>query len=429
MMILDMVGMPFDLEAIEAYQEQVNEAHQTLHQGTCPGGEFSGWVDYPTSYNHEELAAILDLAQDWRRKLEALIVIGIGGSYLGTRMVYEALMPYYHEHMNPEDRGGPALYFAGNDLSPGKLQGLMQLLENQSVGLCVVSKSGRTLEPAIAFRVLRRWMEERYGDEAINRIVAVTDGHKGALKTLADAKGYRTFVVPEGIGGRYSVLTPVGTVPLAVAGIDVKELLRGSEAAQRAYALPELSDNPCYRYAVARNLLYHKGKTTEIMVQYEPKYRFITEWWKQLFGESEGKDGKGIFPAGLLNTTDLHSMGQWVQDGPRTIFETVIAVEKNAEDLVVPAQADALDGLDDVGGQSLHQINGYALEGTARAHIDGNVPQCILRLPKMDAFSLGHLLYFFMKACAISGLLLGVNPFDQPGVEAYKTNLTQLLKA
>lgn len=403
--------------------------HNSLHKGDCLGSDFLGWLDYPENYSKEEFGRVKAEAKRLRGMCDALIVVGIGGSYLGTRAVYEAMMPYYHESLSKAERGGPALYFIGNDLSTGHIIALMERLENVETALVIVSKSGKTLEPATAFRLLRKWLEEKYGDDAKDRIVAVTDGEKGVLKNLADKKGYRTFVVPDDIGGRYSVFTPVGMLPLAVAGIDVDGLMAGAAYMRNKLMDENVSNNICYRYAVTRMILLRKGKLIELLVNYEPKLIYITEWWKQLFGESEGKDQKGIFPAGATFTTDLHSMGQWIQDGSRNIFETVLHIRHEKEDIMVPEDEIDGDGLDFIDGKPLSLINDYALLGTSEAHGTGGVPQILVELDRMDEKNLGGLLYFFMKACAISGLLNGVNPFDQPGVEAYKTNLYRLLQS
>jgi glucose-6-phosphate isomerase len=404
-------------EEILEWQGKVKEAHEKIHEKTGEGNDFLGWVDLPINYDKEEFARIKTAAEKIRNDSDVLVVIGIGGSYLGARAVVEAL-------------GGDKkteIYFSGNDLSSRHINDLLQKIEGKNVALNVISKSGTTTEPALAFRILREWMEARYGEEANERIYATTDSEKGVLKELATKKGYETFVVPNDIGGRYSVLTAVGLLPIAVAGINIDDLMCGSEAARQNFSNEDLLENDCYKYAVYRNILYKQGKEIEILANYEPCLHFVSEWWKQLFGESEGKDKKGIFPAAVDLTTDLHSMGQFIQDGNRILFETVLSIEEDEEKLVIKEEEQNSDGLNFLAGKTFDEVNKKAMEGTILAHTEGGVPNLIIRLPKLDAFNLGYLLYFWEKACAMSGYLLGVNPFNQPGVEVYKKNMFKLL--
>ena len=412
---------------IEYQAEAVRAAHELLHQRRGPGADFTGWLDLPERYDRDEFRRIREAAARIRSDSDALVVIGIGGSYLGARATIEALGHSFYNLLPAEKRPGPQIFFAGKDLSPVYLTHLFEVLEGKDVSVNVVSKSGTTTEPAIAFRFFRQYLERRYGKEgARRRIYATTDRARGALKQLADAEGYECFVIPDPVGGRYSVLTAVGLLPIAVAGIDIEQLMAGAAAATAEYANPDLLTNECYQYAAARHALYRKGRTTELLVTYEPALRSTAEWWKQLFGESEGKDGKGIFPASVEFTTDLHSMGQYIQEGMRNLFETVIQVERPQTDVVISG-GDAADGLGYLEGQSLAHVNRMALEGTVLAHTDGGVPNLLLSLPELTPYHYGQMLYFFEKACAISGYLLGVNPFDQPGVEAYKKNMYALL--
>ncbi len=411
-----------------AYQaESVRTAHRMLHERTGPGAEFTGWLDLPRRHDPEEFRRIKEAAARIRSDSDALVVIGIGGSYLGARAAVEALGHAFHNLLPPERRGGPQIFYAGTDLSPRYLTELFEALEGKEVSVNVVSKSGTTTEPAIAFRLFRAYLERRYGKEgARRRIYATTDRARGALKHLADAEGYAQFVIPDDVGGRYSVLTAVGLLPIAAAGIDIDQLMAGAADAAAEYSEPDMERNPCYQYAAARHALYRRGLTTELLVTYEPALRATAEWWKQLFGESEGKDGKGIFPAAAAFTTDLHSMGQYVQDGRRILFETVVQVERPAVDIPLTG-GDGADGLGFLEGQTLHRVNHMAFLGTRLAHTEGGVPNLTLTLPELTPYHYGQMLYFFQKACAISGYLLGVNPFDQPGVEAYKQNMYALL--
>ena len=408
-----------------ALQEQVGAAHQALHTGTGLGSDFLGWLSLPTDYDKEEFARIQTAAERIRQDTDIFIVIGIGGSYLGARAAIEFLKsPLY----NAKKKDTPDIYFAGNSISGTALKELLALCEGRRVSVNVISKSGTTTEPAIAFRVFRDYLERTVGrEEAKKRIYATTDRAKGTLKGLADREGYETFVVPDNVGGRYSVLTAVGLLPIAVAGCDISALMAGAAAAQKALADPDLTRNDCYRYAAARNLLLRKGRAVELMVSYEPCCAMLNEWWKQLYGESEGKDGKGLFPASVVFSTDLHSLGQFVQDGSPLLFETVMQFGRTPEDMTIEEDTDNVDGLNFLAGRSMSEINRKAFEGTVLAHSDGGTPSLVLNIPAIDEHSLGYLIYFFEKACAISGYLLGVNPFDQPGVESYKRNMFALL--
>lgn len=405
----------------------VRRAHALVHDGGGPGAEYLGWVDLPLSYDRDELARIEAAAARIREQAEVLVVAGVGGSYAGARAVIEALSHPLYNVLDPGQRHGPMVLFAGHNLSSAYLAGLLDALGEREVALNVISKSGATLETAVAFRFLRAYLQRRYGEaEARRRIYVTTDGEGGALRQLAAAEGYASFAVPRRIGGRYSVLTPVGLLPIAAAGIDVRALLAGAAAAAAAYQDPDLGANPCYRYAVARTLLYRQGKAVELLVSYEPMLAALAEWWKQLFGESEGKEGRGLYPASAAFTTDLHSLGQYLQEGQRHLIETAIWVTEPPRDLALPAAAGD-DGLGFLAGASLHSINQRAREATELAHTDGGVPVLTITLPELAAEPMGQLLYFFEKACAMSGYLLGVNPFDQPGVEAYKKNMFALL--
>lgn len=406
----------------------VRLAHEQLHQGTGAGSDYLGWVDLPLRYDQAEFARIQAAARRIREEADALVVIGIGGSYLGARAVIEALGHSFAGHLDAQRRGGPAVYFVGNNISPVYLQHLLEVLQGKEIAVNVISKSGTTTEPAIAFRIFRSLLEQKYGKEgARRRIYATTDAARGALKQLATQEGYESFVIPDNVGGRYSVLTAVGLLPIAVAGIDIAALMAGAAAAHAAYATPDLEENSCYQYAATRTALLRKGKLVELLVNYEPGLHYVAEWWKQLYGESDGKDGKGIFPAAVDFSTDLHSMGQYIQDGARMLFETVLHVERPLVDVTIQPEPEDLDGLNFLAGQTMDFVNKKAFEGTLLAHADGGVPNLVIRIPALTAEHLGSLLYFFEKACAVSGYLLGVNPFDQPGVEAYKQNMFALL--
>lgn len=410
------------------FSEFIKAAHDMLHNGTGAGSDFTGWVDLPKAYDKEEFARIKASAEKIKSDSDALVVIGIGGSYLGARAAIEALSHSFYNLMPKTERRTPEIYFVGNSISSTYIAELFELLKGKDISVNVISKSGTTTEPALAFRVLREYMENKYGKTgAAKRIYATTDKARGALKKLADEEGYESFIIPDDVGGRYSVLTPVGLLPIAVAGIDIDAMMKGAADACSLYNNPDVKTNECYQYAAVRNALYRKGKTTEIMVNYEPSLHFFTEWWKQLYGESEGKDQKGIFPAGVDFTTDLHSMGQYVQDGLRNIFETVINVEEPRKNMTIKEDKDNLDGLNFLTGKDIDLVNKKAMQGTILAHTDGGVPNFVLNIPKMDSYWFGNVVYFFEKACGISGYLLGVNPFNQPGVEAYKKNMFALL--
>ena len=410
-------------EEIESVKDEVLDAHKKLSEGTGAGNDFIGWLDLPYAGKTEELKRVKKCAAKIRKDSEYLIVIGIGGSYLGARAAIDMLSGTFYREKND----GVKVLFAGNSLSPSYLADLIDLVEGHDVSLNVISKSGTTLEPAVSFRILRGLMEKKYGAEAAKRIYATTDKKKGVLHDLSVKEGYEMFEVPDNVGGRYSVLTPVGLLPIAAAGFDIDDMLSGARDASESYKDPELFTNPCYTYAAVRNLLYRKGKKIEIMANFEPKFHNLTEWWKQLYGESEGKDGKGIFPAGVDFSTDLHSMGQYIQDGERTIFETVISAEKPARDYILPWTEDDEDKLNYIAGKGLDYINKTAAEGTKKAHISGGVPNLAVKMADMSEYSFGATVFFFEKACAISGYMLGVNPFNQPGVEAYKKNMFALL--
>lgn len=406
----------------------IEVAHKMLHEKTGPGNDFLGWVDYPKTYPKDEFDRIKKAADKIRNSCDALIVIGIGGSYLGAKAAIEGLSHSFYNNLPKEKRNGPEIYFAGQNISGRYLKHLMEMLEGKDICVNVISKSGTTTEPAIAFRFFKELLEEKYGkDGAKERIFATTDEKKGALRELATGEGYETFVIADDIGGRYSVLTPVGLLPIAVAGISIDDMMKGALDAYEAFSTPELEGNACYQYAALRTGLKNKGKDTEIYVNYEPSLHYISEWLKQLYGESEGKDQKGLFPASVDFSTDLHSLGQFVQDGNRNLFETVLNIESSAEDMVLKANAENLDKLNYLEGKTMSFVNNKAFQGTLLAHVDGNVPNLVLNIPEMTPYYLGFLFYFFEKSCGISGYLLGVNPFDQPGVEAYKKNMFALL--
>lgn len=422
-------ALSFVKETEIAYlSEFIRSAHEMLHKKTGAGNDFLGWVDLPKSYDKAEFARMKAAAEKIKSDSDALVVIGIGGSYLGARAAIEALSHSFYNLLPKSGRGTPEIYFAGNSISSTYLMELFELLKDKDISVNIISKSGTTTEPALAFRVFREYMEKKYGKAgASKRIYATTDKARGALKKLADEEKYESFIIPDDVGGRFSVLTPVGLLPIAVAGIDIDAMMSGAADACGLYNNADAASNECYRYAAVRNALYRKGKTTEIMVNYEPSLHFMTEWWKQLYGESEGKDRKGIFPAGVDFTTDLHSMGQYVQDGLRNIFETVLCVETPKKNMTIKEDKDNIDGLNFLSGKDIDLVNKKAMQGTILAHTDGGVPNLIISIPKMDSYWFGNIVYFFEKACGISGYLLGVNPFDQPGVEAYKKNMFALL--
>lgn len=413
---------------IDYLTEQVKLAHDQLHNGTGAGSDYLGWINLPTEYDKEEFARIKKAAEKIQGDSEVLVVIGIGGSYLGARAAIEMLSNSFYNIQSKEQRKTPQVLFAGNNISSTYVTHLLQLLEGRDWSINVISKSGTTTEPAIAFRIFKAELEKKYGkEEARKRIFATTDKEKGALKSLANAEGYESFVIPDDVGGRYSVLTAVGLLPIAVAGIDIDAMMQGAADASAEYANPALAENEAYQYAVVRNALYRKGKAIEILVNYEPNLHFVSEWWKQLFGESEGKDYKGIYPASVDFSTDLHSMGQFVQDGARNIFETVIQVEEVAEHITIEKDEEDLDGLNFLAGKTMDFVNKKAFQGTLLAHTDGQVPNLIVNIKDMSPYTFGYMVYFFEKACGLSGYLQGVNPFDQPGVEAYKKNMFALL--
>jgi glucose-6-phosphate isomerase len=413
---------------IAQMEPAVRTAHELLHSGTGAGNDFLGWVNLPFDYDRDEFARIQAAAKKIQSDSDALVVIGIGGSYLGARAAIEMLTHSFYNQLPKNKRKTPEIYFVGHHISSTYTAHLLELLEGKDISVNVISKSGTTTEPAIAFRFFREYMEKRYGkEEARRRIYATTDRAKGALKQLADAEGYETFVIPDDVGGRYSVLTAVGLLPIAVSGVDIEAMMTGARDAAEAYRNPVLAENPSYQYAAVRNALYRKGKTTELLVNYEPSFHYFAEWWKQLYGESEGKDQKGIFPAAVDFTTDLHSMGQYIQEGLRNIFETVIRIDQPRVDLTIQSDEDNLDGLNYLAGQTMDFVNKKAMEGTLLAHTDGGVPNLVVEVPEVSPYYFGQLVYFFEKACGISGYLLGVNPFDQPGVEAYKKNMFALL--
>lgn len=412
---------------INELEKLVVVAHEQTENRSGAGADFLGWTTLPTDYDKEEFDRIKAASEKIRKNSEALIVIGIGGSYLGAKAVISALTNNFHNEVNDKTKENPKIYFAGNNISESYLVDLYNLVKDQDFSINVISKSGTTTEPAIAFRIFKELCEEKYGEEAKDRIFVTTDAQKGALKELSNEKGYETFVVPDDIGGRFSVLTAVGLLPIAVAGIDIDQLMAGAKAAQDKYSNPNLEENDAYKYAAIRNILYNKGKIIEIMANYTPELTYVSEWWKQLYGESEGKDKKGIYPASVTFTTDLHSMGQMIQDGRRNMFETVLLVSKPEKDIVLKEEAADLDGLNYLAGKTLSEVNRKAFEGTMAAHVEGKVPNLVIEMEKLDAFNMGELLYFFERACSISGYLLGVNPFNQPGVEKYKSNMFHLL--
>lgn len=408
-----------------AISSQVSAAHNLLNSRKGPGSDFLGWVDLPVDYDKEEFARIKASADKIKSDSDILIVIGIGGSYLGARAAIEFLKSHYY---NNKKKDTPDIYFAGNSISSTALAELLEICEGKDVSVNVISKSGTTTEPAIAFRVFRNYLEKKYGkEEARKRIYCTTDKARGTLKALADEEGYEEFVVPDDVGGRFSVLTAVGLLPIAVAGCDIDKLMEGAAAAREAYSVDDLDKNDCYKYAATRNILLRKGKQIEMLVAYEPRFTMMAEWFKQLYGESEGKDKKGIFPASAIFSTDLHSLGQYVQDGQRILFETVVNIKQPEKEVIIEKEENDGDGLNFLAGKPMSFVNEKAFQGTVLAHTDGEVPNLVIEVPKADEFELGYLIYFFEKACAISGYMLAVNPFNQPGVESYKKNMFALL--
>lgn len=410
---------------LEGIQPQITAAAKTLREGTGAGNGFRGWIDLPVNYDKEEFARIKAAAERIKKSCDIFIAIGIGGSYLGARAAIEFVKsPLY----NSLKKDTPDVYFAGNSINSAYLNELLSLCEGRDVCINVISKSGTTTEPAVAFRVFRELLEKKYGEEeAVKRIFVTTDRKKGKLKELADEKGYETFVVPDDIGGRYSVLTAVGLLPIAVAGIDIDAMMSGAADARVAFTDDDILKNDCYKYAAVRNILYRAGKTTEIMVSYDPALAMLNEWWKQLYGESEGKDGKGLYPSSVIFSTDLHSLGQYIQQGRRNMFETVIDIKNDVSPFVIPNDPANIDGMNFISGKTMHEVNHNAFLATVLSHTDGGVPNMILELDGRSAYDFGYLVYFFELACAVSGYTLGVNPFDQPGVEGYKNNMYALL--
>ena len=404
---------------------QAESAAELLHSGSGAGTDFIGWLDLPVNYDKDEFERIKKAAAKIQADSEILVVVGIGGSYLGARAAIEMLTDTFYNLKAGQNT--PKIIYAGNSISSSYLADVIDLVRDKDFSVNIISKSGTTTEPALAFRILRAMLIEKYGkDGAKERIYATTDKARGALKTFADSEGYETFVIPDDVGGRFSVLTAVGLLPIAAAGIDIDQMMQGAKDAREAYTKP-YDENPCYLYAAIRNILRCKGKSIELMVNYEPCFIYFSEWWKQLYGESEGKDQKGIFPASVSFSTDLHSMGQYIQDGARILFETVLNVEKPKKDLEFPFEEENIDGLNFLAGKTVDTVNTKAFQGTILAHTDGGAPNMVINIPEITPYYFGNLVYFFEKACAISGYMLGVNPFDQPGVEAYKKNMFALL--
>ena len=408
------------------YKNKIKETFTTIYEKRGAGNDFLGWTTLPSEMTKEFIKDIKDQAELLRKKSQVFVVVGIGGSYLGARAVIEAISHQFGSLLNRAD--DTQIVYAGHNMSEEYMVELLELLDQKDYSMAVISKSGTTTEPAVAFRILKNHLENKYGkEEARTRIVAITDKAKGALKTLANEEGYKTYIVPDNVGGRYSVLTPVGLLPIAVAGIDIEELVNGALAMETYCKENQNCDNVVAQYAVARQALYHDGKTNEILVSYEPRLHYIAEWWKQLYGESEGKEGKGIFPASDTFTTDLHSMGQYIQEGLRNLFETIISVEKPTKEIRIPLADNDLDQLNYIAGKRLSEVNHTAETATILAHVDGGVPNIIIQIPEISARTIGELIYFFEMGCALSGYMLEVNPFDQPGVEAYKKNMFALL--
>ena len=425
---LEIENSGINLKEIMKYKEEVEQIHEELHSKANDENEFLGWLNLPSSYDKKEFEKIQKCANKIKKDSEILVVIGIGGSYLGARAVIESLTHTFYNMLNKEQRKFPQILYVGNNISGTYLEDLIDLIGDRDLSVNVISKSGTTTEPAIAFRVFREFLENKYGvKEARKRIYVTTDKEKGALRKLAKQEGYETFVIPDNVGGRYSVLTPVGLLPIQAAGINISKLMEGAKIAEEKYSDIDIKYNDCYKYAVIRNILYKQEKNIEILETYEPKMHYIIEWWKQLFGESEGKEQKGIYPSGAEFTTDLHSMGQYIQEGRRCLFETVINIEKTNSTLTINPDDDNLDGLNYISGKTLDFVNKKAMQGTILAHVNGGVPNIKINMDKLDEETIGHLLYFFELACAMSGKLLGVNPFNQPGVEKYKSEMFRLL--
>jgi glucose-6-phosphate isomerase len=409
-------------------QPFVSVAHNMIEHKTGAGNDFLGWVDLPLNYDKEEFARIKEASSKINNDSEVLLVIGIGGSYLGAKAVIDFLSHHFANSVSADVRKSPEIYFAGHNISSSYIKDLEDVIAGRDFSINIISKSGTTTEPALAFRHFKKILVEKYGETAANeRIYATTDASRGALKEQADINGWETFVVPDSVGGRFSVLTAVGLLPICVSGADIDQLMSGAQLACNEFKNEDVLTNDCYKYAVIRNGLYNKGKSIEMLVGYEPTLQYFNEWWKQLFGESEGKDNKGIFPASVIFSTDLHSMGQYIQDGRRDLFETVISIKNVRNDITIEPETVDGDGLNYLAGKTISYVNNKAFEATAIAHSTGNVPNIILELEAMDAKSLGYMIYFFEKACAISGYISGINPFDQPGVEEYKKNMFALL--
>ena len=410
---------------LSCMQPQITAAHELLHSGTGAGNDFIGWLDLPKNYDKEEFSRIKAAAGKIKASCDVLIVIGIGGSYLGARAAIEFIKSPLYNNLKKDT---PDIYFLGNSISSTALAETLSLCEGRDVCVNVISKSGTTTEPAIAFRIFKEYLEKKYGREgAKDRIFCTTDKARGTLKALADSEGYETFVVPDDVGGRYSVLTAVGLLPIAVSGADIDSIMRGANDARVAFSSPEIESNDCYKYAALRNILLRKGKGIEMLTAYEPRMTMMAEWFKQLYGESEGKDNKGLFPSSAIFSTDLHSLGQYIQDGVRNIFETVVWINSPEKDVEIKEQSDDGDGLNFLAGKTMSYVNRKAFEGTVLAHNDGGVPNLVIELPSAGEYEFGYMVYFFEKACAISGYVLGVNPFNQPGVESYKKNMFALL--
>ena len=426
---VDLKNTGIDDKAIMEYKTKVAKIHNDLHKRVDDEKDFVGWLNLPTNYDKKEFTRIQKAAKKIKKESDILVVIGIGGSYLGARAVIEALTNTFYNLLPENQRKYPQILYAGNNLSPNYINDLINYIGNKDFSVNVISKSGTTTEPGIAFRIFRELLENKYGiEEARSRIYVTTDKERGALKTLSDSEGYERFVIPDNVGGRYSVLTAVGLLPIATAGINIEKLMEGARTAQERYNDSDLKYNDCYKYAVVRNILYKLNKNTEILANYEPKLHYFTEWWKQLYGESEGKDNLGIFPAGVDFTTDLHSMGQYIQEGRRNLFETVLSVKNADANITINTDEDNLDGLNYLVGKDLDFINKKAMEGTIKAHVDGDVPNIKIEIDNLDEECIGELIYFFEKACAVSGMILGVDPFNQPGVEKYKKNMFKLLE-
>ena len=423
--VLDKFVAPHEVDNLQA---QVTVADEMIRKGTGPGADFLGWRDLPENYDREEFDRILKAAEKIKEESDVLVVIGIGGSYLGAKAAIDFLNHHFANLQTKEERKAPQIVYAGNSISSTYLADLLEYVEDKDFSVNVISKSGTTTEPAIAFRVFKELLVKKYGQEEANkRIYATTDRQKGAVKVEADANGWDTFVVPDSVGGRFTVLTAVGLLPIAAAGADISKLMEGANAARKAYASDKLAENEAYQYAVVRNILYRKGYLTEVLANYEPSLQYFSEWWKQLAGESEGKDQRGIYPTSANFSTDLHSLGQFIQEGTRNLFETVVRVEKPRKNVIIPELEEDLDGLGYLQGKDVDFVNKKATDGVLLAHTDGDVPNMFITIPEQDAFTLGYIIYFFELAIALSGYLNAVNPFNQPGVEAYKKNMFALL--